>query len=62
MKDGIRIVFSFAAPLLFWAVVVVGVCAFGNCANNKPITQGNGLDFQGIMVDTIPTPKEKTHE
>jgi hypothetical protein len=62
MKDVPQIIFSFAAPLLFWAAVVVGVCAFGNCANNKPITQGNGLEFQGIVVDTVTTPKEKTHE
>jgi hypothetical protein len=29
------------------------------CAS-RPIVQGQGIDFSGIVVDTINTPKEKT--
>jgi hypothetical protein len=31
------------------------------CAPKK-IVQGTDIDFQGIVIDTIDTPKEKTHE
>jgi cytochrome c2 len=34
----------------------VFVCVFG-CAPKKMV-QGNGIEFQGIMVDTITTPKK----